>query len=74
MVVAIIIIVLTAIYSRAWAWHDKGIEITYAYIFIYCGVLAVGGVLLLLASDVAGIVGVIVAWPMGMLGIAVSIN
>jgi hypothetical protein len=74
MIVAVLIITVTAIYSRAWAWHDKGVEITYMYIWVYCALLLVGGVLLLLASDVAGVIGIVLAWPMGMLGMAVCFN
>ena len=73
-IVCFIIIILSAIYNKASAFQIKGFEVTYTYIAFYIFMEIIGGILILVDSAIAQIVGDIVIWFMGSMGMVVCFN
>lgn len=65
---------LSAIYNKALAFQIKGFEITYTYIGVYIFMEIIGGTLILVDPSIAQIVGDVVIWFIGSMGMVVCFN
>ena len=64
----------TAVYSRAWVFPLKGVEVGYYYIFTYDLVIAIGGILILFVSEIAEIIAIVMIWIIGLPAFVICIN
>ena len=69
-----VIVVIAALFSRAWSLGGRGIEFNFWLVIIWNCLIIVGAVIGYFSSSAIYVILVIVSFVLGTLGVAICVN